>query len=214
MSSCSNLKNIRIRPKSKGIAIRNKKSNNNKREDSYDSVYLINNENNISKIKNNKIKREELKLVNEITILVNLYFMEINIKSSFSDLNKNDKNKKFYLINKSFIKNFKKNFKYEYIQSHLINVKEKNDNLIKDIIFQLSINNFYTDQIKMNKNIAITHKNKYFFKNINNKSFKLLIKYEIISDLLYALFKKRNYLNCDLEEVNVYNLFDNKILVK
>ena len=66
----------------------------------------------------------------------------------------------------------------------------------------------------MNKNIAITHKNKYFFKNTNNKSFKLLIKYEIISDLLYALFKKSNYLYSDLEEVNVYNLFDNKILVK
>ena len=234
---------IRPKSKGIAIRINKSNNKNNKREDSFDSVLINNNENNISIIKNNNIKREdpfeifikninenidnniakkklnknkksEQKLLNEITILVNLYFMERNIKASFSDLIKNDKNKKFYLINKSFIKNFKKNFKYEYIQSHLINVKEKNDNLTKDIIFHLSINNYYTDQIKMNKNIAITHKNKYFFKNTNNKSFKLLIKYEIISDLLYALFKKSNYLNSDLEEVNVYNLFDNKILVK
>ena len=66
----------------------------------------------------------------------------------------------------------------------------------------------------MNKNIAISHKNEYFSKNINDENFKFLIEYEIISDSLYSLLKKSNYLNCDLEIVDVYNLFNNKILVK
>ena len=160
---------IRPKSKGIAIRINKSNNKNNKRDDSFDSVLINNNENNISIIKNNNIKREdpfeiliknindnidnniakkklnknkksEQKLLNEITKIFNLYFMERNIKASFSDLIKNDKNKKFYLINKSFIKNLKKNFKYEYIQSHLINVKEKNDNLTKDIIFQLSIN--------------------------------------------------------------------------
>ena len=179
MSSLSNKKNIRKRPKSKGIAIRNNKLNN------INNINIFNNENNISKKILNKNKKSE-----------------------------QDKNKKFYLINKTFIKNFKNNFNYEYIQSHLNNIEGNNDDLTKDIIFQLSINNYYIDQIKMNKNIAIPHKNEYFSKNINNKSFKFLIEYEIISDSLYSLLKKSTYLNCDLEEVDVYKINDNKILVK
>ena len=155
MSSLSNQKNIRKRPKSKGIAIRNNKLNN---------INVFNNENNISKKILNKNKKSEQQLIKEITILVNLFSMERNIKSSFSDLNKNDKNKKFYLINKTFIKNFKNNFNYEYIQSHLNNIEGNNDDLTKDIIFQLSINNYYIDQIKINKNIAIPIKMNIFLK--------------------------------------------------
>ena len=243
MASRYNLINTQKRAKSKGVVLKNNKPinrYNNKRDDSYDPVFK-NNENNLSTIKKNNIKepfesimkyinnaniddnipknklnkqkKNEHKLVYEIFILVKLYFMERNIKSSFSDLNKNDKRNKFYLINKTFIENFKKNFDYEYIKSHLFNFKE-NDNLTKDIIFQLSINNKYIDQIKMNKNIVISHKNEEFIKNIDKKSFKFLIEYEIINELLYDLFNKSNYLDFALEEVDVYDLFNNKILVK
>ena len=147
-----------------------------------------------------------------IKILVNLYDMEKKIESSFQKLGKIDKSQ-LYLIDKTFIENFKKHFNYEYVQFYLEHYDSLNDILINDIISRLSQDKNIVNE-NNNKIRIIPHKYKYFVKNTKNKCFKFLIDYEIINDKLYNLFNKSNYIKDNMKKVNVYKINDNKILVK
>jgi len=150
----------------------------------------------------------------EINLLVNLYYMEKGIKSSFPELSIISKSK-FYLIDKKFIENFKKQFNYEYIQSYLEKGRNnlENDILIMDLSLELSQNEKLCNEIEKNKNKIIPHKYEYFYKKTINNTFQFLRDYEIINNKLYKLFNESNYLKDNMKKVNVYKINDNKILV-
>ena len=213
MESRKNNKFIK-RAKSRERDVKNKNSiflnNNHKREDSLDSFFR-NNKGNYDKNKGHKnMLNIDENLKEKINILVNLYFLEKNIKSNFSKLKKNKDESKFYLIDKTWIETFKKNFDYEYIKNNLINFDES---LINDIISQLLQNRFFIDKIKNKENIIIPHLYKNFTKKINISTYKFLIDYEIINDKLYKLFNNSTFLKDKLKEVDVYEINDNKIVI-
>ena len=155
-------------------------------------------------IKNMTFTRKTKKYQKELEILINLYLYE-KIKFN-SALMENHNNKKFYIIDKSWLSKYKSFYDYQYIEKYC-----SNQNIENNVEFNIEkiISNIpedYGEKINQKneflKPSIYLHEYKQLTKKTEKKNYKLLINYVIIDQKLFELFDIDTMIEVEIQKIN------------
>ena len=155
------------------------------------------------RINNNKYSKE-------IEILINLYLFE---KKKFNLYLNENLNTKFYIIDKSWLSDYKSFYDYQNLQDYLSNknVESMNNGEVEKEIFQLQ--EYYEAEAEIYKKEYFkapsinSHQYKELTKKTEKKNYKLLINYVIIDYKLFSLFNSNKIIEIEIQKINNNQFF-------
>ena len=159
-------------------------------------------------------------------ILIRIFYYNKYLREkendSFKELNKEENCETVYLINNSWMEEYKSHFNYQYLENYLMNNKEYSDSFVidnynlspeklKNLIVNLPIE--YINEINKKQNFDKSKTFKYEKKE-SNRRISYTYNNQLINSNIYGLLNKRNYkLNDSIKQNQLYFIGNNKFLL-
>ena len=179
--------------------------------------------------KNNELSKDIpcnfIKFKPDLEILIRIFYYNKYLREkendSFKELNKEENCEMGYLINNSWMEEYKSFFDYKYLEHYLMIEKKYSDSIIKKIYLSEEtikniIENLPIDYINEINKKGNFDKNKIF--KYEKKESKRRISYtynnHLINSKIYDLLNKQNYrLNDSIKKSELYFIGNNKLLI-
>ena len=187
-------------------------------------TYIANNQHNYAKTNDSSFNK--IKFKDDLEILIRIFFFNKYLREKennfFNNLNNGENSESVYLINNSWMEEYKSFFNYKYIEDYLTNEKEywnlfvTNNYLLSSEIKNKIMTNLTPDYInEINKKEGFD-KNKTFKyeKNVSNNRISYPYNNHIINHKIYESLIRLNYkLNDSIKKIDLYFIGSKRILL-